>query len=229
LSLSVESIPSCQCLFAWLCVRVGLRPLPFPVSAPLHSSDIPLTFLFHFASSISPLQHFQSTGTEQVSHIAVALKQRGFLVHCISQASADKQQQSLAESGAVVLFASEGAESQPSVHSDLRHAVSLELPIILMHEEGKYDLGSWSANAPNDLKGLPTMIEAVPYRRREYVVPSPPYIYRTIYLHLLECVHMECHTTRVLTVHGRCCCYIGAGRIAIRWLTSWWRLLTMRT
>ena len=71
-----------------------------------------------------------------------------------------------------VLFLSEGVATRPFVQLELRHALPLEKPIILVHEEdarhGKFEFSEWAESAPEDLKGVLNGIESLPFRRRGY-------------------------------------------------------------
>jgi hypothetical protein len=43
--------------------------------------------------------------------------------------------QGIADSGVFLLFLSEGVESRPFVHLEVRHALALEKPVLMVHED----------------------------------------------------------------------------------------------
>ena len=71
-----------------------------------------------------------------------------------------------------VLFLSEGIESRPFVHMEVRAAMEANKEFVLIHEDderhGKYDFKKWSANAPDDLKTLLDNHQSVALRRVQH-------------------------------------------------------------
>ena len=63
-------------------------------------------------------------------------------------------------------------EGRQYVHMELRHALELKKPVILVHEDddrfGRFDFRAWKKNAPVDLRALIDSIESLPFRRRGY-------------------------------------------------------------
>ena len=68
-----------------------------------------------------------------------------------------------------VLFLSEGIESRPFVHLEVREAIKANKEMVVIHEEddkhGKFDFSKWKADAPEDLKTLLDNHQSVALRR----------------------------------------------------------------
>ena len=76
------------------------------------------------------------------------------------------------QAAAFVLFLSQGVLQRPYCQLEIRHAVALKKPIVLLHESdaryGGFDFCAAHEGAPTDLQELLDNNESLPFRRRGY-------------------------------------------------------------
>ena len=76
------------------------------------------------------------------------------------------------ESAAFILFLSLGVLQRPYCQLEIRHALALKKPIVLLHEAdaryGGFDFRAAHDEAPTDLQELLDSNESLPFRRRGY-------------------------------------------------------------
>ena len=76
------------------------------------------------------------------------------------------------EAAAFVLFLSQGVLQRPYCQMEIRHALALKKPMVLLHESdirhGGFDFRAAHEEAANDLKQLLDSNESLPFRRRGY-------------------------------------------------------------
>ena len=76
------------------------------------------------------------------------------------------------QAAAFILFLSNGVLERPYCQMEIRHAVALKKPIVIVHESdvryGGFDFRAAHAGAPSDLQELLDNNESLPFRRRGY-------------------------------------------------------------
>ena len=82
------------------------------------------------------------------------------------------------QAAAFILFLSQGVLQRPYCQMEIRHALALKKPMVLLHESdaryGGFDFRAAHEEAPHDLQQLLDNNESLPFRRRGYgeLVPS---------------------------------------------------------
>ena len=76
------------------------------------------------------------------------------------------------QAAAFVLFLSQGVLERPYCQMEIRHALALKKPMVLLHESdaryGGFDFRAAHEEAPHDLQQLLDNNESLPFRRRGY-------------------------------------------------------------
>jgi hypothetical protein len=76
------------------------------------------------------------------------------------------------QAAAFLLFLSEGVLERPFCQFEIREAMALKKPMLLIHESdprfGSFDFGKAGSTAPADLKDMLDNHESLPFRRRGY-------------------------------------------------------------
>ena len=76
------------------------------------------------------------------------------------------------QAAAFILFLSQGVLERPYCQMEIRHAVALKKPIVLLHESdaryGSFDFRAAHEGSPTDLQELLDNNESLPFRRRGY-------------------------------------------------------------
>jgi hypothetical protein len=120
------------------------------------------------------LSHCQGSGGDQTYQLFLEFQRLGFHSWYDNRATnltLGGMEQGIETSCAFVLFLSEGALSRDFVQHELRHALKLEKPVILIHEtdsrHGAFDFET-RADLPDDIKSVLVDIESIPFRRRAW-------------------------------------------------------------
>eukprot|EP00935_MAST-01C_sp_MAST-1C-sp1_P002593 g2593.t1 len=107
--------------------------------------------------------------------IYLELERMGFKVWYDNRAddlTKDGMLKGIEESAALIVFLSTGILQRPYCQMEIRHAIRLQKPILLIHESdaryGSFDFRAAHAEAPNDLQQLLDNTESLPFRRRGY-------------------------------------------------------------
>jgi hypothetical protein len=78
----------------------------------------------------------------------------------------------VANTAVFILFLSAGVLTRPFCQMEIREAMSLSKPMLLIHEAdprfGTFDFGAEGAAAPEDIRELLYSHESMPFRRRGY-------------------------------------------------------------
>ena len=122
------------------------------------------------------LSHKQANAGDQVQVMSVMFQVRGLSVwYDMEQKDITEagMQEGVSKSGVVVLFLSNGVLERPFVQFELRHAIQLGKPILLVHEaderHGKFEFTEFdSPSVPQEFSGLKSDVVSLPYRRLRY-------------------------------------------------------------
>jgi hypothetical protein len=121
------------------------------------------------------ISHSQGTGGDQAAMLHLELEKLGLKTwydQSDEDVTKEGMREGLEQSLAVLLFLSAGVLSRPFVQFEVRTAMDLGKPIILVHEtdarHGAFDFGKEKAETPMDLHHLFDDIESIPFRRKSY-------------------------------------------------------------
>eukprot|EP00927_Polykrikos_kofoidii_P086020 TRINITY_DN9518_c0_g1_i1.p1 TRINITY_DN9518_c0_g1~~TRINITY_DN9518_c0_g1_i1.p1 ORF type:complete len:1125 (-),score=165.59 TRINITY_DN9518_c0_g1_i1:80-3418(-) len=119
------------------------------------------------------LSHYQKNGGDQVATLQLELEAIGFLSWLDNKAekiNTEGMMQGIDEACVFLLFLTKGALSRPYVQMEVRHALTVGKPIVLVHEDdkrkGAFDFDK--SEIPSDLHHVVDNIESIPYRRRRW-------------------------------------------------------------
>eukprot|EP00935_MAST-01C_sp_MAST-1C-sp1_P002835 g2835.t1 len=119
--------------------------------------------------------HAQATGGDQANSIYLELERMGFAVWYDNRAddlTKEGMLKGIELSAAFILFLSNGVLTRPYCQMEIRHALALSKPMVLIYEcdarFGSYDFREARAAAPSDLQAVLDCNEALPFRRRGY-------------------------------------------------------------
>eukprot|EP00935_MAST-01C_sp_MAST-1C-sp1_P002075 g2075.t1 len=137
---------------------------------PARKVDLPEDMDFHWFVS-----HSQATGGDQCQSLCQSLETAGFIVwydQTASDLTTEGMRAGIQRSQCCIIFLSDGVMGREFVQLELREAVRLEKPIVLVHEEdarhGRFDFAKEKAAAPDDLRFVFDRHESIPYRRRDW-------------------------------------------------------------
>eukprot|EP00935_MAST-01C_sp_MAST-1C-sp1_P002370 g2370.t1 len=126
-------------------------------------------------SQVKEVSHCQSSGADQANAIYLELERMGFKVWYDNRASdltKEGMLKGIDRAAAFLLFLSLDVLQRPYCQMEIRHALALKKPIVLLHESdarhGGYDFRAAHAAAPTDLRLLLDNNESLPFRRRGY-------------------------------------------------------------
>jgi hypothetical protein len=144
-----------------------------------HSNKVPATtgavLLPGNAHSHFFLSHSQSTGGDQTNAIYLELRQLGFTCWYDNRAkdlTKEGMRRGIQQAAAFLLFLSDGVLERPFCRFEIREALALKKPMLLIHESDprfrSFDFGKAGSTAPADLKKMLDNHESLPFRRRGY-------------------------------------------------------------
>eukprot|EP00217_Crustomastix_stigmatica_P014469 CAMPEP_0183799108 /NCGR_PEP_ID=MMETSP0803_2-20130417/20721_1 /TAXON_ID=195967 /ORGANISM="Crustomastix stigmata, Strain CCMP3273" /LENGTH=577 /DNA_ID=CAMNT_0026043807 /DNA_START=151 /DNA_END=1880 /DNA_ORIENTATION=- len=122
------------------------------------------------------ISYRQSNGQDQVHAIHNELRTRNMTCWWDMQAdqiTVESMRDGIKKSLAMLVFLTKGSLSRPFTQLEVRTAIEMNKPIILVHETdnrhgGTTDLSEYIAEAPADLRVIFEGVESVPYRRRKH-------------------------------------------------------------
>ena len=119
--------------------------------------------------------HSQATGGDQANAIYLELERMGFKAWYDNRASdltKEGMLKGIEQAAAFILFLSQGVLQRPYCQMEIRHALALKKPMVLLHESdaryGSFDFRAAHEEAPHDLQQLLDNNESLPFRRRGY-------------------------------------------------------------
>eukprot|EP00935_MAST-01C_sp_MAST-1C-sp1_P001514 g1514.t1 len=123
-----------------------------------------------FPSTVDP-GHCQATGGDQANATYLELERMGFKVWA-SDLTKEGMLKGIGQAAAFILFLSVGVLQRPYCQMEIRHALALKKPVVLLHESdaryGSFDFRVAHAEADADLQELLDQHESLPFRRRGY-------------------------------------------------------------
>eukprot|EP00935_MAST-01C_sp_MAST-1C-sp1_P000170 g170.t1 len=126
-------------------------------------------------SQMKEISHSQGTGGDQANAIYLELERMGFKVWYDNRASdltKEGMLKGIERAAAFLLFLSVDVLQRPYCQMEIRHALALKKPVILVHESdaryGSFDFRAAHAEAEADLRELLDRTESLPFRRRGY-------------------------------------------------------------
>eukprot|EP00935_MAST-01C_sp_MAST-1C-sp1_P001632 g1632.t1 len=124
---------------------------------------------------LSLRSHCQGTGGDQANAIYLELERMGFTVWYDNRAddlTKEGMLKGIERAAAFILFLSVDVLNRPYCQMEIRHALALKKPMVLLHESdarfGSYDFRAAHAKAAPDLQRLLDSNESLPFRRRGY-------------------------------------------------------------
>jgi hypothetical protein len=121
------------------------------------------------------LSHCQATGGDQTNAIYLELRQLGFSCWYDNRATdltKDGMKHGIEGAAAFLLFLSESVLNRSFCQFEIREAIALKKPMVLVHESdprfGAFDFQAARKKAPPDLQDMLDNHESLPFRRRGY-------------------------------------------------------------